>query len=82
MYDPKCSVESRTCTFEGLDVYSRREQVKNKSSLHEHVSKSLWQIYNHVKRNSEIQIISGNFFFKYDERDKLTLLFATSLLTD
>jgi len=42
----------------------------------------MWQIYNHVKRNSDIQIISGNFFFKVDDKDRVCLLFATSLLTD
>lgn len=35
MYDPKCSVESRTCTFEGLEVYSHKEQVKHKGGLFE-----------------------------------------------
>lgn len=82
LYDPKCTLEARSVTFDGLEVYSKREELKNKGFIFENLSKSMWQIYNHIKRNSDIQIIGGQFFFKFNEHDQACLIFATCIKTD
>ena len=69
MFDSKCTLEARTATFECLDVYSRYEEIKNKGHVFEILSKSMWQIYNQIKRNSEVLLDSGNFYFSINEKD-------------
>jgi len=81
MYDAKHSVESRMVTYEGLDIYTKREKVSG-GPEYDALIKCMWQIHNHVKRNSETQIIGGQFFFKIDYADRVTFLFATCIKTD
>jgi len=52
MYDAKHSVESRMVTYEGLDIYTKREKVSG-GPEYDALIKCMWQIHNHVKRNSE-----------------------------
>lgn len=54
MYDGKCTLEARTATFESLEVYSRCEELRNKGHIFESLSKAMWQIYNHIKRNTDV----------------------------
>ena len=81
-YDDKHTVEARTVTYEGLEMYCNKEKVSKHTKLFEHLNKVMWQIYNHVKKNISVQILSGQFFFKIDAQDKLNLLFAKQIQCD
>lgn len=42
MYDNKCTLEARTVTYEGVEIYSKREPIKNKGPVFEILSKAMW----------------------------------------
>ena len=42
LYDPKCTLEARSVTFEGLEVYSKHDDLKNKGLIFESLSKAMW----------------------------------------
>ena len=42
----------------------------------------MWQIYNHVKRNTDTQILNGMFYFKINDKEQVVLLYATCIKTD
>ena len=82
IYDPKCTLEAKTVTFEGLEVYSKHEELQNKGFIFESLSKAMWQIYNHIKRNTDTQILDGMFYFKINDKEQAVLLYATCIKTD
>ena len=42
----------------------------------------MYEIYTHIKKNSDINVISGNFFFKIDDDEPPVLLFAMQIKTE
>ena len=52
--------------------------MPNHGYTYERLQLALLEIHNHVKKNSDIAITSGTFYFKIDDSgDKPVLIFAT-----
>jgi hypothetical protein len=81
-HDNSHTVEARTVTYEGLEMYCKRDSISNSSVIYKHANKVMWQIHNHVKRISNVGITNGQFYFKIDVNDNMNLVFAKSIKTD
>lgn len=40
------------------------------------------EIHNHIKKNSDVFVTGGNFYFKLDAKEKPVLLLATKIRTE
>lgn len=59
--------------------------MPNAGPIYEHLLKALLEIHGHIKKNSDIMVTGGNFYFKLDPTvndEKPTLLFATQIKTE
>ena len=62
------------------------EHLPNQGLIHTCLSSSIQEIVAHLKRQSEITLLSGTFFFKMQEegarKSRPTLIFVTQLKTE
>lgn len=50
--------------------------------MYERFLKAMVEIHNHIKKNSDILVTGGNFYFKLDEMERPVLLLATQIKTE
>ena len=43
---------------------------------------ALLEIHQHIKKNADVNLTAGTFYFKADDREKPVLMFASKLKTD
>ncbi len=71
---------TRTVTAEDQqdNLFTDSIVMPNHGFTYERLQLALLEIHNHVKKNSDIVITSGTFYFKIDDSgDKPVLIFAT-----
>ena len=82
--DQRYSLQTRVVTAEDEQdgLYTEQAIMPNQGLTYERIFKSMWEIQAHIKKNSDITLTAGNFFFKIDEVDRPVLLFATQIKTE
>ena len=50
--------------------------------LFDRILTAVLEIHQHIKKNADVNLTGGTFFFKADDRDKPVLFFASQLKTD
>ena len=79
LLDQRYSIPTRAQTAEDEEenMYTDCESLANVGYLGDRILRALLEIHNHIKKNSDILLIAGTFYFKLDDAEKPVLLFAT-----
>ena len=82
--DQRYSLQSRTVTAEDLEDnnFCEYTPLPNQGKVYERLLRAMLELHNHVKKNSEIAVTGGNFYFKFDTKDRPFLLFGTQIKTE
>ena len=78
MSDERHSLQTRTVTAEDKDndLYCEHTTLPNVGIVYEKLLRSMLELHNHIKKNSDILVTGGFFYFKFDNKDRPFLLFA------
>ena len=84
IFEQRYSLSTRSVTVEDADegLYTEQSTLPNSGLMYERILTALVEIHQHIKKNAEISVTSGTFYFKADDLEKPVLLFATQLKTD
>ena len=84
MSDPRYAMQSRTITAEDQedDNFCEYTPIPNLGKIYERLLLAMLEIHNHIKKNSDILVTGGTFFFKFDTKDRPFLVFATKIKTE
>lgn len=79
LFDQRYSLVTRSVTAEDQydSLFTDSTVLPNHGHTYERLYKAMSEIYNHIKKNSDITITGGTFYFKLDDAEKPVLIFAT-----
>ena len=84
IFEQRYSLATRAVTAEdGEDcLYTDQVAMPNTGMVYERILTAIVEIHQHIKKNADIQLTAGTFYFKADDLEKPVLVFATQLKTD
>lgn len=84
LFEQRYTLTTRTVTVEDAenDLFTDSAVLPNNGIIYERIMTAMMEIYSHVKKNADITLTAGTFYFKGEDTESPTLLFATNLKTD
>ena len=84
MYDSKTDVNDRIQTFESIssmkgDLACCQIDTEVPDIIHTEINDAIAQIRDHLTTECEINLKNGTFYFKYDKKDKLYLIYSAGI---
>ena len=78
------SLDEQAVTMEDelVGAYTERHYLDEESAIYSKLQQALAEIHQHVRRNQDTGIMSGNFYFKLTPDNQLVLLLATQIKTE
>ena len=77
-------MQSRTITAEDQqdDNLCEYTPIPHQGKIYEVLLFACLELHNHIKKNSDIVVNGGTFFFKFDTKDRPFLVFAAKIKTE
>ena len=82
--DQQHSLSDRAVTIEDArdGLHTDSVVLIKQGPVYERLLTAVVEMHNHIKKNADISLVSGTFYFKGEESERPTLLFASNLKTD
>ena len=79
IFEQRYSLSTRAVTVEDADegLFTDQQDLPNSGMVYDRILTALVEIHNHIKKNAEISVTSGTFYFKADDFEKPVLMLAT-----